>query len=152
MTKTATKITPTTPTLSSQQFTLDPTLLQRTTDPHNLSNSTENITTPADYNFGQNRAVQAIRTALDIHANGYHIFAAGENGLGKRTLITRLLNDFAKNQPTPDDWAYVYNYKDGRSSQALSLPAGMAQPFADEMHQLWTTAKKQLNKRFRSDH
>lgn len=39
-----------------------------------------------------------------------------------------------------------------RSPNALSLPAGMGQAFAEEMHQLWTTAKKQLNKRFRSDH
>lgn len=138
--------------LIPSQFQLAPSQLKRTTDPLSLPKSTDMITTPTDYTFGQARAVQAIRTALDIRAGGYHIFCAGENGLGKRTLITRLLTDFAKHQPTPNDWAYVYNFKDGRSPQALSLPAGMAQPFADEMHILWATAKKQLNKRFRSDH
>ena len=37
-----------------------------------------------DIGFGQQRALKALHTALDIHASGYHVFAAGENGLGKR--------------------------------------------------------------------
>lgn len=151
MKKSLTKEQPT-PTLTD--FRLAPSQLKRTTDPLTLPKSTQAITTTADYTFGQTRAVQAIRTALDIRANGYHIFGAGENGLGKRTLITRLLSDYAQKsqQKTPDDWMYVYNYSNARNPQALSLPAGMGQAFADEMHTLWATAKKQLNKRFRSDH
>lgn len=153
MTKTPKKTTEL-PIPTITDFRLAPTQLKRTTDPLTLPKSTQAITTTADYTFGQTRAVQAIRTALDIRANGYHIFGAGENGLGKRTLIIRLLSDYSKksNQKTPDDWMYVYNYKNARNPQALSLPAGMGQTFADEMHNLWAVAKKQLNKRFRSDH
>lgn len=114
--------------------------------------SDTNSARPLDIGFGQERACKAILTALDIHANGYHVFAAGENGLGKRTLITRLLSDYAKQRPTPHDWVYVHNFADARSPKALQLPAGMGQKLADDMKQFWLTLKRQLHKRFRSDH
>lgn len=125
--------------------------LRRYTDPATLpidSNHTEKL----DIRFGQQRAYQAILTALDIRANGYHIFASGENGLGKRTLITRLLCDYAKNRPTPDDWIYVHNFADSRSPKSLSLPAGYGQQLADDVKNLWLNSKRQLHIRFRSDH
>ncbi|MFP3355571.1 hypothetical protein R0K04_29965, partial [Pseudoalteromonas sp. SIMBA_153] len=63
-----------------------------------------------DVGFGQQRALKALHTALDIKASGYHVFAAGENGLGKRTVISRLLTRIAADAPTPDDWVYVHNF------------------------------------------
>ncbi|WP_394261400.1 AAA family ATPase [Moraxella boevrei] len=101
---------------------------------------------------GQERACQAISTALDIHANGYHIFASGENGLGKRTLITKLLSEYAKTRPLPSDWVYVHHFTDSRSPIALALPTGTAQDFANDIKQLWLSAKRLLNQRFRSEH
>lgn len=130
---------------------LTPTQLKHYTDPKTLPQNTHS-TQKLNYEFGQKRACLAIRTALDIQANGYHIFASGENGLGKRTLITRLLTEYAKNRPTPDDWVYTHNFTNPRSPLALNLPAGMGQIFANDIHHLWITARKQLNKRFRSDH
>lgn len=125
--------------------------LRRYTNPKSLPKDTNHCES-SQLAFGQQRACQAILTALDIHANGYHVFAAGENGLGKRTLITRLLNDYAKNRPTPNDWVYVHNFQDARSPTALQLPAGMAKKLSDDVTQFWLTAKRQLNKRFRSEH
>ncbi len=125
--------------------------LRRYTDPDTLPKDTLHCP-PSQLDFGQERACKAIVTALDIHANGYHVFAAGENGLGKRTLITRLLNEYAKHRPTPSDWVYVHNFADARSPTALQLPAGMGQTLAEDITQFWLTAKRQLNKRFRSEH
>lgn len=129
--------------------------LRRYTDPATLPQDTEHCPT-SELSFGQQRACQAILTALDIHANGYHVFAAGENGLGKRTLVTRLLTDYAnahaKRRPAPNDWVYVHNFVDARSPNALQLPAGMGKQLADDVCQFWLTAKRQLNKRFRSEH
>ncbi|WP_352338345.1 ATP-binding protein [Psychrobacter sp. 16-MNA-CIBAN-0192] len=102
--------------------------------------------------FGQQRALKALQTALDIHASGYHVFAAGENGLGKRTVISRLLQRIAVTQPTPDDWVYVHNFTDPRTPMALHLPAGQANLLQQEVNNLWQHAKKRLNQRFRSDH
>lgn len=105
-----------------------------------------------DIGFGQQRALKALQTALDIHASGYHVFAAGENGLGKRTVISRLLQRIALTAPTPDDWVYVHNFIDPRIPVALHLPAGDALLLQQQVEHLWQQAKKRLSQRFRSDH
>ncbi|WP_263240132.1 ATP-binding protein [Psychrobacter sp. SC65A.3] len=104
-----------------------------------------------DIGFGQQRALKALHTALDIHASGYHVFAAGENGLGKRTVISRLLSLIAADAPTPDDWVYVHNFTDPRTPLALRLPAGQAAVLQHQVNTLWQQAKKRLSQRFRSD-
>ncbi|AAZ19172.1 hypothetical protein Psyc_1322 [Psychrobacter arcticus 273-4] len=104
-----------------------------------------------DIGFGQQRALKALHTALDIHASGYHVFAAGENGLGKRTVISRLLSLIAADAPTPDDWVYVHNFTDPRTPLALRLPAGQAAVLQQQVNTLWQQAKKRLSQRFRSD-
>lgn len=125
--------------------------LRRYTDPATLPTDS-NHTKTLEIGFGQERACKAIATALDINANGYHIFAAGENGLGKRTLITRLLQAHAKQKPTPNDWVYVHNFVDARTPIALDLPAGMGKQLAEDVKTFWLTTKRQLNQRFRSEH
>lgn len=124
--------------------------LKRYTNPDELPTDTR--TAPdLDVGFGQQRALKALQTALDIHASGYHVFAAGENGLGKRTVINRLLQRIAADAPTPDDWVYVHNFTDPRTPQALRLPAGHGQILQQQVNQLWQQAKKRLSQRFRSD-
>lgn len=124
--------------------------LKRYTNPDELPSDTR--TAPdLDVGFGQQRALKALQTALDIHASGYHVFAAGENGLGKRTVINRLLQRIAADAPTPDDWVYVHNFTDPRTPQALRLPAGQGQILQQQVNQLWQQAKKRLSQRFRSD-
>jgi len=125
--------------------------LRRYTDPATLPKDSHHTKT-LEIGFGQERACKAIATALDINANGYHIFAAGENGLGKRTLITRLLQAHAKQKPTPNDWVYVHNFVDARTPIALDLPAGMGKKLAEDVKTFWLTTKRQLNQRFRSEH
>lgn len=124
--------------------------LKRYTDPNELPTDTR-IAPDLDVGFGQQRALKALQTALDIHASGYHVFAAGENGLGKRTVISRLLQRIAGDAPTPDDWVYVHNFTDPRTPQALHLPAGQGEILQQQVNQLWQQAKKRLSQRFRSD-
>ncbi|WP_435978686.1 AAA family ATPase [Psychrobacter sp. DM4] len=109
------------------------------------------VAPPLDIGFGQQRALKALRTALDIQASGYHVFAAGENGLGKRTIISRILQDSAAGVPTPDDWVYVHNFSDPRTPIALTMPAGQAPILQQQINTLWQQAKKRLSQRFRSD-
>ncbi len=124
--------------------------LKRYSDADSLPSDTR--TAPdLDIGFGQQRALKALHTALDINASGYHVFAAGENGLGKRTVISRLLNKIAGDAPTPDDWVYVHNFTDPRTPLALHLPAGQAHLLQQQVHHLWTQANKRLSQRFRSD-
>lgn len=124
--------------------------LKRYSDPDELPTDTR--TAPdLDVGFGQQRALKALHTALDINASGYHVFAAGENGLGKRTVISRLLTRIAADAPTPDDWVYVHNFTDPRTPLALRLSAGQASLLQQQVNNLWQQAKKRLSQRFRSD-
>ncbi len=124
--------------------------LKRYSDPDELPTDTR--TAPdLDIGFGQQRALKALQTALDIKASGYHVFAAGENGLGKRTIISRLLTRIAADAQTPDDWVYIHNFTDPRTPLALRLPAGHADLLQQQVNHLWQQAKKRLSQRFRSD-
>ena len=125
--------------------------LKRYTQPSQLPTDTRTAD-DLDVGFGQQRAIKALQTALDIKASGYHVFAAGENGLGKRTVITRLLQRIAGDTPTPDDWVYVHNFTDPRKPVALRLPSGQALLLQQQVNNLWQQASKRLNQRFRSDH
>lgn len=78
-------------------------------------------------------------------------FAVGTAGLGKRTMVKRLLQQHAKNMPTPNDWVYVYNFKSPRQPIALELPAGQAVKFQTMLHQTWQTTLKQLERRFTAE-
>lgn len=125
--------------------------LKRYTGIDTLPDTTQQVTS-LDIGFGQQRAIKALHTALDIKASGYHVFAAGENGLGKRTVISRLLQDIAHQAPTPDDWVYVHNFDDPRTPLSLALPAGQAVRLQQQVNNLWLHVKKRLNQRFRSDY
>lgn len=134
----------------NQRCLINADQLKRYTQAHELPIDTR--TAPdLDIGFGQQRALKALYTALDIKASGYHVFAAGENGLGKRTVISRLLQRIARNAPTPDDWVYVHNFTDPRTPIALQLPAGQATLLQQQINDLWIQAKKRLSQRFRSD-
>lgn len=136
----------------TDQFTphrLPHTDLKRYTDTDALPSDSTHAQAMS-YHFGQNRAVNAIHSALDIKADGYHVFAVGENGLGKRTLITRLLSERAKHEPTPPDLVYVHNFSMPRHPIALTLPSGQGVIFAKDMHKLWHEIYKKIIAKFNS--
>ncbi|UNU73464.1 AAA family ATPase [Moraxella nasovis] len=115
------------------------------TNPDNLTKAST-----FDSTFGQARAVKAINTALDIKARGYHVFAVGENGLGKRAMVTNLLKNRANNEPTPPDLVYVHCFDNPRKPVALTLPSGQGNTFAKDVHKLWHTFYKKLLVKFGS--
>lgn len=129
-------------------YRLPHTALKRYTDTSTLPDTFAPM--PNHLSFGQTRAVKAIQTALDIKANGYHVFAVGENGLGKRTLISALLSKRAKHEPTPPDLVYVHNFDAHRRPIALTLPAGFGASFAKDMHRLWHTLYNKVLTKFNS--
>ncbi|KCW37213.1 AAA domain protein, partial [Acinetobacter baumannii 1032359] len=110
------------------KMTLDKTALkpeQLTHIPNfeNIPASTKRIK-PLNNFLGQDRAKASVEAGISLPYSGYNIFAVGTAGLGKRTMIKRLLQQHAKTVPTPDDWVYVYNFKQARQPIALRFPAG----------------------------
>ncbi len=83
--------------------------------------------------LGQQRALEALRLGLLLPNQGYNVFAAGPNGVGKRALVERLLTERNAERSPPDDWCYVHNFSDPHQPRAIRLPAGRAARVAAEV-------------------
>ncbi len=86
--------------------------------------------------LGQDRALSAVEIGINIQSKGYNLFCLGPEGTGKTSLVKRVLVEEAKKRPTPDDWAYVYNFDEPYKPQAVNFPAGTAAEFAKDIETL----------------
>ena len=86
--------------------------------------------------LGQDRAISAVELGVNIKSKGYNLFCLGPEGTGKTSLVKRILVKEAKERPTPDDWAYVYNFEEPYKPHAISFPAGTATEFAKDIDDL----------------
>jgi len=100
---------------------------------------------------GQRRAAEAVRFAVGMTHDGYNLFAFGPEGTGKYSFVRRYLERAASEAPTPADWCYVNNFEEAHRPKALSLPAGKACPFRDDMAQLVDELKLAIPAAFESD-
>lgn len=98
----------------------------------------------------QERPIRSIRFGLDIASPGYNIYVSGLTGTGKTTVIKTFLEEIAAKMPRPDDWCYVYNFKDPSSPTILNLPAGRAKKLKTEMEELVRVLKVEIPKAFES--
>jgi lon-related putative ATP-dependent protease len=129
--------------LKAEQLTHIPDLLE-------IPSSTRRIK-PLNNFLGQDRARASVEAGISLPYSGYNIFAVGTAGLGKRTMIKRLLQQHAKTMQTPDDWVYVNNFKNPRQPIALRFPAGQGTKFQNALQQAWQVILKQLERRFSAE-
>nr|WP_228722241.1 ATP-binding protein [Acinetobacter schindleri] len=140
---------------SEIQPTLEKTRLQPTQLTHipkldKIPASTKRIK-PLNNFLGQDRARASVEAGIALPYSGYNIFAVGTAGLGKRTMVKRLLQQHAKTVATPNDWVYVNNFQNSRQPIALQFPAGQGPKFQVMLHQSWQTILKQLERRFTAE-
>ncbi len=100
--------------------------------------------------IGQERALSALSFGLDMNSRGFNIYVLGEGGTGKNSTIKKLLSEKAPKRQTPEDWCYVYNFKDPDSPKALSLEAGKAVEFSKDIEQLIKSLRAEIPKVFES--
>ena len=101
--------------------------------------------------IGQERALRAIFFGVNIKSQGYHMFAMGPVGTGKKTIIRNYLEADAGTKPVPDDWLYVNNFSDNDTPRALRLPAGRGQDFRSDLDQLVEELRIEVPKAFESN-
>lgn len=73
---------------------------------------------------GHERAKEALEFGLAMNAVGFNVFAMGEHGTGRQTLIKQMLTESAKNQSTPEEWCYINNFDDPHAPHKLYLSPG----------------------------
>jgi lon-related putative ATP-dependent protease len=86
--------------------------------------------------LGQPRAVAALEFGASIASHGFNLFALGQPGSGKTTLIHDYLERQALTQPVPADLCYVNNFSKARNPLPLRLPPGQAVRLKDDTDSL----------------
>lgn len=100
---------------------------------------------------GQQRAIEAIRFGIGVRSDGYNLYALGELGIGRRSLIEHYLKEAARQEPTPPDWVYVNNFRDHHKPKALELPTGQGKALKEDLQQLLEDLQTALPVAFESE-
>jgi lon-related putative ATP-dependent protease len=100
--------------------------------------------------IGQERALHALDFGLGLDSTGFNIFILGEHGTGKMTTVKSFLSRRAMNEPVPQDWCYVYNFKDPDAPIVISMNPGDAVVFQKNMEELIKILKVEIPKVFES--
>ncbi|MFZ5907603.1 MAG: Lon protease family protein [Nitrospirota bacterium] len=100
--------------------------------------------------IGQERALHALDFGLSLESTGFNIFILGEHGTGKMTTVKSFLAQKALAEPVPEDWCYVYNFRDPDAPLAVSMRPGDAAVFQKSMDEIIKTLKSEIPKIFES--
>jgi len=101
--------------------------------------------------IGQQRAIDAIRTGLNVKSPGYNVFVTGLSGTGRSTTIKHLLEQLDHEKPELNDICYVNNFQNEDSPQVLIFAAGEGRRFRKDMEYLINSIRKAVPKIFLSD-
>ncbi len=98
--------------------------------------------------LGQPRAVAALEFGVSIASHGFNLFALGQPGSGKTTLIRDYLERQSATQPVPPDLCYVHNFANARNPLPLRLPPGRAVQFKDDIDSLVEELRTEIPRAF----
>ncbi len=128
---------------------LKPEQLKPHWDPDILPFETTEEIEPVCDIIGQERAVRAMEFGIKIKKKGYNLYISGVSGTGKTSYAKEYINKIAKDEKTPDDWCYLYNFDNPSNPIAVNLPAGKGKQFQQDIHQLISELKIEIPKAFR---
>jgi ATP-dependent Lon protease len=123
---------------------LPPDRLRWTCCPEGIPFSSSDEAPACEDIIGQERALKAIQTGLDIKSLGYNIFITGLVGTGRTTTIKQLLERLEEGDKTPDDILYVNNFKSPDEPLLITLPAGQGKVFSEAMGKLIDMLRKSI--------
>lgn len=130
---------------------LAPQALFHACDPDLLDFQTTDELADPDRVIGQDRALEALHFGIGMHHEGYNLYVLGSTGLGRRTLVHRLLQENAVERPIPSDWCYVNDFDAPHRPRALRLPPGRGQTLRRDMQQAMEDIITALAAAFQSD-
>jgi len=83
---------------------------------------------------GHDRAKEALDFGLSMTSIGFNVFAMGEHGTGRQTLIKQLLTSLAKEQTTPAEWCYINNFDENHAPFKLYVNPGDGKQLMSRMN------------------
>jgi predicted ATP-dependent protease len=111
-------------------------LLRKSCDIKQLSFKSTDDLLPQHGFLGHERAIHALTLGITIDSDGFHIYAMGPSGVGKRSVIKSLLGKVAQKKGALSDICYIHNFKDPRKPSLLLLNPGSGKKLEQDMRQL----------------
>lgn len=105
---------------------------------------------PLNEIIGQDRALEALDFGLQVDKKGYNIFVTGSSGTGRSSYVDFITHEMAKDKKAPDDWIYVYNFKNPHNPIALCLKKGQGKEFVKDIKDIMLKLKKEIKNTFSS--
>ncbi len=91
---------------------------------NNKSSLSKKSTAAMQAFVGHERAKEALEFGLSMSAIGFNVFALGEHGTGRQTLIKQMLTSLATAETAPDEWCYTNNFDESHIPLTLSVKPG----------------------------
>jgi len=112
---------------------------------------TSTLEVPEKKVVGQERAIDAINFGMGMKERGYNIFVAGPAKAGLTYTAKTFIEEQARNEPTPPDWCYVYNFKEPDKPRGLSVSAGRGKVLKKDLQEFIQTLLAKIPEVFDSD-
>jgi predicted ATP-dependent protease len=112
---------------------LPPEKLRWRCDPKRVPYETTAQAEPLEGVIGQDRALRALKTGIEISAPGYNVFVCGLAGTSRGSTITRILEELRPETCESPDRCYVNNFKNTDRPRLLTLMRGRANAFKKDM-------------------
>lgn len=91
---------------------------------------------PLELLSGHDRARAALDFGTAMRSEGYNLYVLGQPGHGKHPLVKRFLAERSRDEPSPPDLAYRYNFEEPTQPLQLQLPTGMGRLLRADLEQL----------------
>ncbi len=101
--------------------------------------------------IGQERALNAIKTAMQIPQKGFNLYLCGDIGIGKTAYALSIVNNLAKDKAVPNDICYIYNFDNPNEPICISLEPGMGLEFKRDMNRFISSLLNRLSKDLTGD-
>ncbi|MGK0482573.1 MAG: lon-related putative ATP-dependent protease [Planctomycetota bacterium] len=95
---------------------------------------------------GQDTAVDALRFGIECSAPEQNVYVRGQAGIGRMSIVQRLLDEIQPDCNELSDYAYVHHFKEPDHPRLLTLPPGRAKVLHGMVHHVARFIREELPK------
>ncbi len=99
---------------------------------------------------GQERVDKAFEIGLKTEKEGYNIYVAGPEGIGRTTYTLQKLKKAAENKEVPGDICYYNNFEEPQKPKFIILPPGEGRKLSKDIDEVIENLKEAVVKTFES--
>ncbi len=130
---------------------LKSTSLKNSFDEETLKFNTTEEVEPFNGIIGQERALEAIKSAMQIPQKGFNLYISGTLGIGKTAYALSVVNTLSEKMPVPQDYCYINNFENPNEPIAVALEPGEGMEFKQDMNRFINSIITRINKELTGD-